>query len=843
MPVPEAWSHLSWPHDLGWWSELWVWQGGVCAELANTNNDNRAAQLSWLCQLLPAVHQRVYQDCQAAPWPGEWWSQALQEGSWRIQALGSQAPRGLRLLEGGYDNSSCTWLRWLHQAFHFGDGCQPWRAQRHPVPGTGWEVKSACLRQPTPPAQWEKQFTLQQHEAGVSCHEMGNNGQIPALPVGRKVQGHHRQQSADLLSLREIRCVRAKMGLTARTVQFWHPVQTWKDQPCWCPFPHAPRRLSWTSPDSGATRGSHCQWSPVRAAGCRPHPHCWCPWRHHGSCAAPGQGGGTWSNGCSRGCNWGTPQTVSGWLAAATARGSSPWPGARSLASQALRHQGTLHASTGAAVPSTVPKEGGTPSQAGWPAAGHSRAAGSSQLTSAWCPAVAPWWYGPPRLWAHHGVAEASCLLARHVQRSQRLHQQLWAVHDGPCTSAPHHFQSSACQLSPWNPGNRLHEASDGRENVLVLTDVFSKFTQAIPTRNQEAGTVAKVLVHEWFQRYGVPQKIHSDQGRDFESKLVKSLCELYGIKKTRTTPYHPCDNAQCERFNRSLHDLLRTLPPEQKSKWPQYLPELVQAYNNTSHASTGFSPHFLLFGQEPQLPVDHLLGRTTMSAVGPTDWVRQHRLRLQDSHARALKHLQEAAAERWKQTDQKATNHPLHVGDLVYLRNHVLGRSKIQDRWRSELHVVTARPYPGIHVYGVKTFSGGQERTLRAPLAAVAEEPPTQETPAQANPQYSDRGEFWLGRRATVGLPPAAPMPLPAPIPAAPIPLGPVPAAPIPVAPIPAADALPVKPALRRSTRLNKGVNPNAVPIPVGPVPAAPIPAADAPPVRAKLPPVWTKG
>ena len=107
------------------------------------------------------------------------------------------------------------------------------------------------------------------------------------------------------------------------------------------------------------------------------------------------------------------------------------------------------------------------------------------------------------------------------------------------------------------------------------------------------------------------------------------------------------------------------------------------------------------------------------------------------------------------------------------------------------ELHVVTARPYPGIHVYGVKPFSGGQERTLsrddllpaRAPLAAAAEEPPTRETPAQANPQYPDRGEFWLGRPATVGLPPAAPMPLPAPIPAAPIPPGPVPAAPIPAA------------------------------------------------------------
>ena len=127
----------------------------------------------------------------------------------------------------------------------------------------------------------------------------------------------------------------------------------------------------------------------------------------------------------------------------------------------------------------------------------------------------------------------------------------------------------------------------------------------------------------------------------------------------------------------------------------------------------------------------------------------------------------------------------------------------------------MTARLYTGIHVYGVKPFSGGQERTLsrdgllpaRAPLAAAATEEPTQEIPAQANPQYPDWGEFWLGRPVTVGLPP------PAPIPAAL-----VPAAPIPAASIPAADAPPVrvKPALGRSTHVNKGEKkPNAANLP----------------------------
>ncbi|KAK7088655.1 hypothetical protein V1264_022554 [Littorina saxatilis] len=227
-----------------------------------------------------------------------------------------------------------------------------------------------------------------------------------------------------------------------------------------------------------------------------------------------------------------------------------------------------------------------------------------------------------------------------------------------------------------------LEKSSDGRENVLVLTDVFTKFTVAVPTRDQKATTVAKVLVKEWFQKFGIPARIHSDRGRSFEGEVIRELCTLYGISKSRTTPYHSQGNAQCERFNRTLHNLLRTLPPEKKRRWTENLSEVIYVYNCTPHASTGFSPFELLFGQKPKLPVDFLLGISQNEKFqSQTDWVHTHQERLATAHDIAMKALKQAAAERKVRHDGSVKADDLKVGDLVLLRNHPLGRKKIQDR------------------------------------------------------------------------------------------------------------------------------------------------------------------
>ncbi|KAK3735482.1 hypothetical protein QZH41_005034, partial [Actinostola sp. cb2023] len=256
-----------------------------------------------------------------------------------------------------------------------------------------------------------------------------------------------------------------------------------------------------------------------------------------------------------------------------------------------------------------------------------------------------------------------------------------------------------------------LEPASDGRENVLVMTDVFTKFTLAIPTRDQKANTTAKLILKEWFMRYGVPNRIHSDQGRNFESEVIMELCGLYGIKKSRTTPYHPQGNAQCERFNRTMHDLLRSLPPHKKRKWTEHLPELLYAYNATPHSSTGFSPYYLMFCREPRLPVDLLLGaEEDVEDEIQNDWLATHMSRLRDAYLKAGEHLEQAAERRKKASDQTAFDDPLEIGQLVYLRNKVKGRNKIQDSWSPTLYRVIGVPDKDGAAYTVQLYKGDAE-------------------------------------------------------------------------------------------------------------------------------------
>ena len=114
-----------------------------------------------------------------------------------------------------------------------------------------------------------------------------------------------------------------------------------------------------------------------------------------------------------------------------------------------------------------------------------------------------------------------------------------------------------------------LHiEPSKGNiENLLIVTDHFTRYAQAYPSKTQTTLATAKLLWN-FIVHYGFSTKIIPDQGQNFESKLIANLCQVARVQKLRTSPYHPQTNGQCMRSNSTLLNMLGTLTPEQKRHW-----------------------------------------------------------------------------------------------------------------------------------------------------------------------------------------------------------------------------------------------------------------------------------
>ena len=235
-----------------------------------------------------------------------------------------------------------------------------------------------------------------------------------------------------------------------------------------------------------------------------------------------------------------------------------------------------------------------------------------------------------------------------------------------------------------------VDKSSDGRDSILVITDIFTKFTKAVATRNQSALTVAKVILNEWIYNFGIPERIHSDQGRNFVSSLIKELCMLLCINQSKTTSYHPAGNGQTERMNRTLLSLLRSLSEEKKSKWPLYLNELIHAYNILEHSSTGYSPFFLMFGREERIPIQQkILGNINRCK---DDWIIGMGKRIIETKYKVKIALEKAWKKRSDGINGKVVDTRLYYGDKVRIKRRELGRKKLMNIWSDNIWSVVRR-------------------------------------------------------------------------------------------------------------------------------------------------------
>ena len=213
--------------------------------------------------------------------------------------------------------------------------------------------------------------------------------------------------------------------------------------------------------------------------------------------------------------------------------------------------------------------------------------------------------------------------------------------------------------------------------NVLVLQDHFSKYVVTYVVKDQTAHTATETLRNGYFRLFGAPAYLVSDQGKAFMGHVITHLCELYGVQKLRTSPYHAQTNGQ------TIIRMIGKLEEDRKACWSKHLPELLLAYNATCSTVTGYSPYYLLFGRRPRIPVDYLFpilhDSPHQTKMEVSVVAMQKRLKEAFTVARCL--TSEEVARQCRYYDHKAGAVALQPGDVVMVHTDgFVGKRKVKD-------------------------------------------------------------------------------------------------------------------------------------------------------------------
>ena len=238
-----------------------------------------------------------------------------------------------------------------------------------------------------------------------------------------------------------------------------------------------------------------------------------------------------------------------------------------------------------------------------------------------------------------------------------------------------------------------LPKTGNGNEYILVMVDQFTKWVEIVPLPSQNAELTAKAAVDNFFSKFGYPLQVHSDQGRNFESRVFQSVCELLRIHKSRTTAYRPSANGQVEQYNRTLMDAVRCFIDKSQDKWDEYLQQLAGALRCSVNRHTGYTPNKMMLGREINQPAD-LMFRTPENTVETEEeFVTELQEAMVSAHETTRKTLQTAQMRMKRDYDVKVLQREFQVGDLVYVLDSATTKGvnkKLTAPWKGPAVVIT---------------------------------------------------------------------------------------------------------------------------------------------------------
>ena len=276
-----------------------------------------------------------------------------------------------------------------------------------------------------------------------------------------------------------------------------------------------------------------------------------------------------------------------------------------------------------------------------------------------------------------------------------------WVLKCDPCAAnrRPHTPKAPMGDMSVGNVLDRigtdfvgpLPKTLRGNAYLLVVQDYFTKWVEIYPVPDCTAETTARVLLNEFFAKYGTPLQLISDQGRNYESVLLKELCKILNIEKIRTSPRHPCCNGMVERFNATIIRMIKSYL-ENETEWDLNVGCLSAAYRSSVHESTQFTPNMMMFGREVRMPVNLMLGDPPYEQHSEVEYVQKIKENIQKAHCLARKYLKQSRRRQCESHDVKISLNNYPPGGVVWCINETRKPrqcKKLQPLWQGPFLVM----------------------------------------------------------------------------------------------------------------------------------------------------------
>lgn len=310
--------------------------------------------------------------------------------------------------------------------------------------------------------------------------------------------------------------------------------------------------------------------------------------------------------------------------------------------------------------------------------------AGHQGVNKTWKRIKSSWFYWP-RMRKEVGTYVLSCLSClKNKPRGQKK--------QGLLTQFPAGKRLERVGMDLIGP---LPRTDGGARYILTVTDYFTRWCEGYPIPDKTAETVALTFMGQFVARYGCPEVILSDQGKEFDNALFHACVRLMETYKVRTSPYHAQCNGLTERLNGTVEQMLRHYVEENQRDWDIWLPFVFMAYRSAVQESLGVTPYEMTFGEEMPIPLDWIYGVPGDVPETAVEYIADMRRQIERAYETARRSMATAAKRQRRNYDSRVRPVSYNVGDVVMChdKRRRIGRNPaLQGQWTGPYIVVGKR-------------------------------------------------------------------------------------------------------------------------------------------------------